>query len=879
MISPKKIVIMLMLLMFVFVQTTNAQEGNIWYFGDKAGLDFNVNPPVPLTNGALNTLEGCATICNKRGNLLFYTDGMRVLNKNHVAMPNGIGLLGESSSTQSAIIVPNPGDTNIYYIFTADCSENVFANGYNYSVVDMRLNGGLGDVTAKNINLYKPSTERLTAVKAANGIDYWVITKGFGNNRFSAYKIDCNGINVNPVTSDVGTPHVYDPLHFTGAGALKASPDGKKICIDIMWPVAMAELFDFDNATGKLSNPIDLTGYTSGATFIYGAEFSPNSKLLYISTVFDKTINQYDISSGNAITINASKFTLNTSPYYAQSLQVAPDKKIYMASTFETALSVINNPDVYGPGCNFSLQTVDLAGKISMNGLPAYISSFFDVSNHVDYTSSFVDCHVQFNGSTNLAGNLSWTWDFGDGTVGAGQNINHSFKRVGSYTVTLKVKSTASACGQPLTDSFSITKPITVNTVFAVDYDYAGNCVNQPTQFSDSTVLTLGNITSRTWDFGDGSPLSNALNPVHTYSSVGVYNVKLLISTSGVCNADSMIKQVYIESQPATLFTPVNGCINQAVQFTDNSTNTISGVGKWKWYFGDGDSSILKNPVHTYLNYGNYTAKLQAASPHGCSGAVVSHPVVIDSKPVVDFDYLYPCLDKPTIFSNASSNAFGNMTYNWNFGDGKISSAVSPSHQYLAAGNYYVDLVVNTANGCSVGISKSVGVIQTFANAGRDTIVLYDQPYQLNGTGGGTYLWFAATNLSNANIANPVAQLKKDETFTLQTTSADGCIATDAVTLKVVTNFDVYIPKAFTPNGDGLNDILKPVPIGIDHLNYFKIYNRYGQEVFATKELGKGWDGKISGRLQPQGAFIWIVQAVDIFGKTITKQGTTILIP
>lgn len=263
----------------------NSQQGNIWYFGFNAGLNFNTTPPQPLTNGALNTQEGCASICDKRGNLLFYTNGVTVYNRNHTAMPNGAGLLGDNSSTQSAIIIPNPGDTNLYYIFTADCLENLFAKGYNYSVVDMRLNGGLGDVTAqKNVFLYGPSTERLTAVKAANGIDYWVITKGFNNNRYTVYKVDCNGINPVPVISDVGVPHTHSSPEFTGAGALKASPDGKKVCVAITWPVAMAELFDFNNNTGILSNPIDLLGYNAGYVFIYGVEFSPNSKLLYVTT-------------------------------------------------------------------------------------------------------------------------------------------------------------------------------------------------------------------------------------------------------------------------------------------------------------------------------------------------------------------------------------------------------------------------------------------------------------------------------------------------------------------------------------------------------------------------------------------------------------------
>lgn len=95
---------------------------------------------------------------------------------------------------------------------------------------------------------------------------------------------------------------------------------------------------------------------------------------------------------------------------------------------------------------------------------------------------------------------------------------------------------------------------------------------------------------------------------------------------------------------PTTIFAPTNGCINQPVQFTDNSTNPVSGVGQWKWFFGDGDSSVLQNPVHTYINYGNYTAQLQVASPHGCAAAAVTQPVVIDSKPVAAFDFQFPAL-------------------------------------------------------------------------------------------------------------------------------------------------------------------------------------------------------------------------------------------
>ena len=247
----KKIFVFLVFWLIIFSNTAKAQRANIWYFGINAGLDFNFSPPRALTDGSILTYEGCTTITDKRGQLLFYTDGVKVYDRSHKMMPNGGGLLGNNSSTQSAIIVPNPGDSNIYYIFTSDCSENSFVNGYNFSVVDMKLNNGMGNVTAqKNVNLYKPCTERLTAVKAANGIDYWVITKGLNDNRFTVYKIDCKGINLTPVISNAGLAHDFDSTQYVGTGQMKASPDGKKLCLPLLWPVTLVQLFDFDNNTG-----------------------------------------------------------------------------------------------------------------------------------------------------------------------------------------------------------------------------------------------------------------------------------------------------------------------------------------------------------------------------------------------------------------------------------------------------------------------------------------------------------------------------------------------------------------------------------------------------------------------------------------------------
>ena len=154
-----------------------------WTFGENAGLNFSYGYPSPLGSSQLNTTEGCASMSDNTGNLIIYSDGSTVWNKNHEVMTNGLDLLGNDSSTQSAIIIPKPNSDTIYYIFTVD--DRAGSNGLRFSEVDLTLSGGLGAVTAnKNILLESPITEKLTAVEASNGEDIWVISHRWESNEF-----------------------------------------------------------------------------------------------------------------------------------------------------------------------------------------------------------------------------------------------------------------------------------------------------------------------------------------------------------------------------------------------------------------------------------------------------------------------------------------------------------------------------------------------------------------------------------------------------------------------------------------------------------------------------------------------------------------------
>ena len=227
------------IIFLLFFTLSYAQnDSNIWYFGNKAGLDFNSGVPVALTNGQLNTLEGCATLSNSAGQLLFYTDGITVYNRNHLVMPNGTGLMGDPSSAQSATIVQKPGSGNLFYVFTTDREHN--PNGFRYSIIDLNLDGGFGDVTSqKNILVYTPTIENLGVTKHANGIDYWIVTHGWDGNNYITYLLTSAGLSTNPIVTNIGLP--VTGTGYVEGGTIKISQSGNKI--------AFASVSDFFQVT------------------------------------------------------------------------------------------------------------------------------------------------------------------------------------------------------------------------------------------------------------------------------------------------------------------------------------------------------------------------------------------------------------------------------------------------------------------------------------------------------------------------------------------------------------------------------------------------------------------------------------------------------
>ncbi len=353
------------------------------------------------------------------------------------------------------------------------------------------------------------------------------------------------------------------------------------------------------------------------------------------------------------------------------------------------------------------------------------------------------------------------------------------------------------------------------------------------------------------------------------FDSVVTLNLTINQPTSSdtfatACNSFVWNNQTFTSSNNTAIYTTTNSVncdsvvrLNLTINYGEFNGQTINTCGPYIW-----------NGTN-YQNSGDYI--YQYSNAFGCASADTLH-LTIATKPELGPD------KNVTVCFGTSINLESyfpatNFTDNWTFNQTRINSIQNVTQ----SGRY--QLIRLITSGCSDTANLDLIVRpKIVANAGPDGIAAINYPYQLNGSGAGQYSWFPSLVLNEPNIANPIATIQSNTTFVLTITNDAGCSDTDTVNIKAMEGPQVYLPTAFTPNGDRLNDKIKPICVGISRFDYFRIFNRYGTLLFETNKIGEGWDGYYKGKRQSSGNYISTVKVKDVTGKEFIKTSNLLLI-
>lgn len=763
----------LIFFLLVFAYECGYPQGyaNWWFFGQNAGVTFQTGNPVAAPGGQINTVEGTAAISDAAGNLLFYTEGVRIWNRNHIQMPNGFGLMGNASSTQSAVAVQKPGSPNIYYVFTVDAQAG--GNGFRWSEVDMNLQAGFGDVTAnKNILLYTPTTEKICAIKHCNNTDMWVVSHHWGSNEFRAYLVTATGINPAPVVSPVGTVHTGS--NTSTIGYMKVSPDGNKIAVAVRYTSAggqpgYVEMADFNNATGVVTNAFVLS---NSMQYAYGLEFSPNSTLLYANRSQGTIIYQYNLCAGSNAAIIASQTQVGTSTSgWAGGLQLGPDNKIYMARYQAQWLGVINSPNTIGAGCNYVDNGVPLAPMTSTLGIPTFVQSYFRIppviSSYIDTT---VNCLLdslsfttQYTASCTAPGNVisSVSWNFGDPLSGPNNTSSlmapvHLFSGSGNFIITLVVNYTC----------YSDTATIQVNVIscgptvtLVGDSICEGTCTN---------LTAVGTGGTPPYTFTWAPNIGSGAGP-HQVCPVTTTSYSVLI-TDSLGDTSSTSATVIVYPLPVLAMTETDVLCNG----DSTGTATVNAVGNnpftYSW------STIPSQATQTAINLAIGTYTVTVTDTNGClqtASITVNEPppLVVDTSTVNSI-----CTACNGSVTANPSGGIAPYSYSWN----TVPVQTTQTASGLCPGTYTV--TVTDSNGCTQTASATlVATPVTLAvNISSVTDALCygacngdATAFTNSGTPNYSYLWSTVPPQVTATASSLCAG-----TYSVLVTDANGCTGT-----------------------------------------------------------------------------------------------------
>lgn len=900
---------------FLFAQN----EGNVWYFGNKIGVDFNNGSPVQLSDSQMEAFEGCASISDANGNLLFYTDGGgqppasgmpggTIWNRNHEVVYEMQGSEGGGNSArQSAVFIPKPGTANIYLLFTME--QIVFdeggpiagqpeGRGLSYFEIDLSLNGGLGGIAVADERVLVPAYEGLCAVRHSNGTDYWIIVRNATTNQ----------LNVFPVTVDgVGSPAVYD-APGNGSGYIKASPNGQHLFVES----DVNTLYNFDPFSGDISSPVtvDFMGEVG--------EFSPNSRYFYgiaLELLNDSIgIIQIDLEADD---VPASANLIATTPFFDENtgglylsgqIQVAPDGNIYFilfnATSSDYFLSAINCPSTSDASVDFfalPLTVPDFDSFDSFFGLPNFSNHLF-ASDTDQLTldlgpaeqSVCIGTPVEITAQTN---GIIDSWSTGETTT------TISINTPGVYAVTV-----SNDCSV-LIDSVTVipaSGTVEVN-IQGASFMCEGGSISLEAlgtagvtylwstgSTEESIVVESPDIYRVTVTDGCGATAEDSL----AVSRLPIPEAGIIASGELECPND----QVRLSA---------NFAVGTSLMWSTGASNSIISVGEPGWYWvetfnecgTDRDSVFLESEGRPYpeariiggdqpLCEGRTVTLSIETNTSGfwtwSNGFVLTDSIVVDSAGEYQLTFINECgrvvetvelseeppvevtIDGPTrmcegegVVLNANSPTA--LSYEWS--DGSVEDSF---------GSYY-------SGQFSVSVTDVCGDI-AIANHSVTAIPEPTIIMDVKGT-----LWCEDDVVILSADTADVLQLEwsTGEVGTEISTDQPGFFSLSATnecfekteSVRIGTeNVPIYVPNAFSPNGDGQNDVFAPMLQCNEVADFqFHVYSRWGNQLFESKDLVHGWDGIFNGALAPVGVYVWRVN-FSIRGNPYVLQGDVTLV-
>ncbi len=743
-------IIFLLFMLFFCKDVVAQKQNNNWCFGRNVGVSFNTATPTFFTP-TLYSLEGVATVSHRNtGTLLFYANTLNVYNSNFGIMPNGagVGTNVATSCAQGVQIVPFVNDTNKYYVFTL--SPFGSEGRLSYSVVDMTLDAGMGDVVTgqKHISIDTGFSEAMAIIEGCNS--YWVLAYKKASADFYAYHITASGINTTPVISGVGYTH-----RTRGIAAMKVSPDRTKIGLAarLGTPNSFVALHDLNSLTGQVSNG-RLIQQSSSEEY-YGIEFSPNSSLLYVSTlgVNGSSVFQYNVSLGSTSAIIASKKTVHVSTATGQlgALQMAPDSNIYVSTAGNAGLGRISNANGIVPNCVYTTNAIPVsAPKQARFGLPQAVVH-----------------HVTAKEDTRRR----------DTTV----------------------------------------------------------CLEQP-------LVLYGRPNATSYQWQDNSTLDSFI-----VTQPGTYWVRML----GYCGV--MVDTIVVHEQ-LTVTTKVSDtsiCSDGSLTLTP-AQQPLGAT--YKWSTGSTDKNIV------ITDAGIYWVEVKKQ----CNVVVDTIKVeAIDVKVLIANEDTTICPGDTVLLQGSVLPV--HASYNWSTGASTLSTFASEQGRYT--------LTANLKN-CTASDEVSINYYPRISiELGESREICNDEVITLPSlvTSGETddYLW---------QDGSKGRTFKVSQAGVYYVTLSNQCqTISDTITI-TTRNCHLFFPSAFSPNGDGRNDIAKFVGDVANVKEYkLRIFNRWGEMVFQSTDVNEGWDGYYKGHEAMLGSYYYFIKYTYLGAEQLMK-GDIILV-